>query len=420
MLSRRFLPLFLTQFLGAFNDNLFKSALVTLITFRLAAAYGLNAQLLITVVAGLFILPFFLFSSLAGQLADKFEKSFLIRKIKFVEIILMCLTALSFELMQLWWLIALLFFMGVQSTFFGPLKFSILPQLLCDDELVAGNGLVNAGTNIAILTGTICGGLLILSPLGRWYISGGVIGVAAAGYAASRFIPIAEASSPELRIDRNLFRSTWELISYPLSNPPVFLSIIGISWFWFLGSVFLAQFPSYAKDAVGGNEEVSTLFLVLFSVGVGFGATCCNKLLKGRISGRYLTASLLGMSLFILSLYIFSPSAAVGEALLGARGFLSTPRAAGIVVSMFMLAACGGLYSIPMYAMMQSMTPESHMARTIASLNIIDSLGMVLAAALMSLMLAVGFSICGIFLSMAFINLLMLPLTVRLARFSHD
>ena len=418
--KRRFLPLFLTQFLGAFNDNLFKSALVILITFRLAETYNVNAQIMITAVAGLFILPFFLFSSLAGQIADKYEKSFLIRIIKLVEIILRCLTAAAYETMHLWWLIFLLFCMGTQSTFFGPLKFSILPQLLNDDELVAGNGLVNAGTNIAILTGTLCGGLFILSPLGRHYISAGVVGVAVAGYAASRFIPTAEPSSPGLRIDRNLFRSTWEMLVYPFCNRDVFRSIIGISWFWFLGSVFLAQFPSFAKDALGGDEQVSTLFLVLFSVGVGAGATFCNKLLKGRVSGEYLSCSLIGMSLFIVMLYIFSAAAPAGGELISALQFIRGPRAAGIVFAMFMIAACGGLYSVPMYAMMQRMTPESHMARVIASLNIIDSLGMVAAAMLTALMISAGVSISGIFLSMAFLNLLMLPLTIKLSRISYD
>lgn len=418
--KRRFLPLFLTQFLGAFNDNLFKSALVILITFRLAETYNVNAQIMITAVAGLFILPFFLFSSLAGQIADKYEKSFLIRIIKLVEIILMCLTAAAFETMHLWWLIFLLFCMGTQSTFFGPLKFSILPQLLNDDELVAGNGLVNAGTNIAILTGTLCGGLFILSPLGRHYISAGVVGVAVAGYAASRFIPTAEPSSPGLRIDRNLFRSTWEMLVYPFCNRDVFRSIIGISWFWFLGSIFLAQFPSFAKDALGGDEQVSTLFIVLFSVGVGAGATFCNKLLKGRVSGKYLSCSLIGMSLFIVMLYIFSAAAPAGGELISALQFIRGPRAAGIVFAMFMIAACGGLYSVPMYAMMQRMTPESHMARVIASLNIIDSLGMVAAAMLTALMISAGVSISGIFLSMAFLNLLMLPLTIKLSRISYD
>lgn len=410
------MPLFLTQFLGAFNDNLFKSALVTLITFDLAAKYDLNAPVLITVVAGLFILPFFLFSSLAGQISDKYEKSRLIRIIKLVEIILMALTAAAFHYVQLWWLIALLFLMGAQSTFFGPLKYSVLPQLLREDELVAGNGLVNAGTNVAILTGTLCGGLFIMSPLGRYYISAGIVGVAAAGYLASRFIPVLPASSPELKIDRNLFRSTWQLITYPVPNRPVFMSIIGISWFWFLGSVFLAQFPSFAKDIVGGDEQVSTLFLVVFTVGIGFGATFCNKLLGGRVSGKYVPASLVAISVFIVMLYLVSPSQASGGALSGVGAFLSAGRSWLIILSMFLIAASGGLYSIPMYAMMQNLTPETHMARTIASLNIIDSLGMVIAAALMSAMIAAGMSINGVFLSMAFINLLMLPLTLKIAR----
>ena len=410
------MPLFLTQFLGAFNDNLFKSALVTLITFDLAAKYGLNAPVLITVVAGLFILPFFLFSSLAGQISDKYEKSQLIRIIKLVEIILMVLTAAAFHYVQLWWLIALLFLMGAQSTFFGPLKYSVLPQLLREDELVAGNGLVNAGTNVAILTGTLCGGLFIMSPLGRYYISAGIVGVAAAGYIASRFIPVLPASSPELKIDRNLFRSTWQLITYPVPNRPVFMSIIGISWFWFLGSVFLAQFPSFAKDIVGGDEQVSTLFLVVFTVGIGFGATFCNKLLGGRVSGKYVPGSLIAVSVFIVMLYFVSPSQAAGGALSGVGAFLSSGRSWLIILSMFLIAASGGLYSIPMYAMMQNLTPETHMARTIASLNIIDSLGMVIAAALMSAMIAAGMSINSVFLSMAFINLLMLPLTLKIAR----
>ena len=410
------MPLFLTQFLGAFNDNLFKSALVTLITFDLAAKYGLNAPVLITVVAGLFILPFFLFSSLAGQISDKYEKSRLIRIIKLVEIILMVLTAAAFHYVQLWWLIALLFLMGAQSTFFGPLKYSVLPQLLREDELVAGNGLVNAGTNVAILTGTLCGGLFIMSPLGRYYISAGIVGVAAAGYIASRLIPVLPASSPELKIDRNLFRSTWQLITYPVPNRPVFMSIIGISWFWFLGSVFLAQFPSFAKDIVGGDEQVSTLFLVVFTVGIGFGATFCNKLLGGRVSGKYVPGSLIAISVFIVMLYLVSPSQAAGGALSGVGAFLSSGRSWLIILSMFLIAASGGLYSIPMYAMMQNLTPETHMARTIASLNIIDSLGMVIAAALMSAMIAAGMSINSVFLSMAFINLLMLPLTLKIAR----
>lgn len=389
---------------------------MTLITYRLAAVYHVNAQMLITVVAGLFILPFFLFSSLAGQICDKYEKAFLIRKIKFVEIILMCMTAAAFETMQLWWLVFLLFCMGTQSSFFGPLKYSILPQLLSPDELIAGNGLVNAGTNIAILTGTLCGGLLILSPLGRHYISIGIIGVAVAGYAASLFIPSAPAASPGLRIDPNIFRSTWQMLLYPLSNKPVFTAVLGISWFWFIGSVFLAQFPSYAKDVIGGDEQVSTLFLIIFSIGVGLGATCCNTLLKGRVSGRYLPKSLAAMSVFIVALYYSSSLASPGDSLITVASFFKSAVALPIVASMLLLAVSGGIYSVPMYAIMQAMTPPTHLARVIASLNVFTSVYMVTAALLCMAMIGAGASIMTIFLTMAALNITMMPLARSLAK----
>ena len=417
---RRFAPFFWTQFLGAFNDNLFKSALVTLITFRLAAVYNVNAPMLITVVAGLFILPFFLFSSLAGQICDKYEKSFLIRIIKFVEIILMCLTAAAFEMMQLWWLVFLLFCMGTQSTFFGPLKYSILPQLLTDDELIAGNGLVNAGTNVAILTGTLCGGLLVLSASGRHYIAIGIIGVAIAGYAASRFIPNSPAAAPGLKIDRNLFRSTWQMLAYPVANKRVFTAILGISWFWFIGSVYLAQFPSYAKDVIGGDEQVSTLFLVIFSIGVGLGATCCNKLLKGRVSGKYLPASLVCISIFTALLCYFSRDLFPGRQLGSLAVFIGSPGSAPIILSMLLLAVAGGIFSVPMYAIMQRLTPPTHMARVIASLNIFNSFYMVVAALLCAVMIGAGASILFIFISMAALNFFMLPLAFKLSGVDYD
>ena len=388
---------------------------MTLITYRLAALYNVNAQMLITAVAGLFILPFFLFSSLAGQICDKYEKAFLIRIIKFVEILLMCLTAAAFEYMELWWLVFLLFCMGTQSTFFGPLKYSILPQLLVSDELIAGNGLVNAGTNVAILTGTLCGGLLIMSPLGRVYISIGIIGVAAAGYLASRYIPKAPAAAPDLSVDPNLFRSTWQMLVYPVSNKPVLTAILGISWFWFIGSVFLAQFPSYAKDVIGGDEQVSTLFLIIFSIGVGLGATCCNKLLKGRVSGKYLPHSLAAMSVFIVCLYGSSLDLAPGGALISVSAFISSQASLPIVFSMLLLAVSGGLFSVPMYAIMQRLTPESHLARVIASLNIFNSAYMVVAALFCMGMILCGMSIQSIFLAMAFLNIIMMPIAKKLS-----
>ncbi len=408
--------MFLTQFFGAFNDNLFKNALVILITFRLAEAYGLNAQILITVVAGLFILPFFLFSATAGQLADKYEKSFLIRIIKFVEIVLMVMTAAAFHFMNLWALIILLFFMGAQSTFFGPLKFSILPQHLKEDELVAGNGLVSAGTYISILSGTLCGGLLILHELGRQYISAGVVGVAVLGFITSLFIPKAEASVPEMKIDWNIPRATWSILAYVMPNKPVFNSIIGISWFWFLGSVFLAQFPTFTKDVLGGNEEVSTLFLVIFSVGVGLGSTLCNRLLRGRVSGKLVPFGGVGMTIAIFALYGFSLLYDNDHVLVGALEFIKEPESWGIILAFLMLAASGGIFSVPMYAIMQSRSSDEHRARVVACMNITDSFGMVTSAVVVALLLMRSISVINIFLLIGIINLIITPLLSRLTR----
>ncbi len=410
----------MTQFFGAFNDNLFKNALVILITFRLAEEYGLNAQILITSVAGLFILPFFLFSSMAGQLADKFEKSFLIRIIKFVEIVLMAMTAAAFTFLNLWGLVALLFFMGAQSAFFGPLKFSILPQHLSEDELVAGNGLVSAGTYIAILTGTLCGGLLILRPEGRSFISSGVVGVAVLGFISSLFIPKAEPSVADMKINLNPLRSTMEMISYVRPNAVVFRSILGISWFWFVGAIFLSQFPTFSKDILGGNEEVSTLFLVVFSIGVGLGSTLCNRLLKGRVSARLVPLGCLGMSASILLLYFFSLTVPHAGHLIGAAEFISEPGSWGVVFSFLMLAASGGIFSVPMYALMQSRSLDEHRARVVACLNITDSFGMVLSAVLVSLLLMLDLSIINIFLIIGTANLFLTPILSRIARDEND
>lgn len=416
MTVRRFLPIFLTQFFGAFNDNLFKNALVILITFRLAEEYGLNAQILITSIAGLFILPFFIFSSTAGQLADKFEKSFLIRIIKFVEIVLMVLTALAFNFMNLWGLVILLFFMGAQSAFFGPLKFSILPQHLDENELVAGNGLVSAGTYIAILSGTLCGGLFILQPEGRAYISAGIVGVAVLGFISSMLIPKAEPSVAGMKIDWNPVRSTMDIITYVKPEVTIFRSILGISWFWFLGSVFLSQFPTFSKDVLGGNEEVSTLFLVVFSVGVGLGSTLCNRLLKGKVSARLVPFGCIGMSAATVLLYFFSISFPQTGHLAGVRDFIYQPGSLGIIFSFLLLAASGGIFSVPMYALMQSRSSEEHRARVVACLNITDSFGMVLSAVLVSILLMFKISIINIFLLMGVVNLLITPVLSRLAR----
>lgn len=406
----------MTQFCGAFNDNLFKNALVILSAFRLADRYGLNAMVLITVIAGLFILPFFLFSATAGQLADKYEKSFLIRLTKITEIILMLLTAWAFETENLWALIALLFFMGAQSAFFGPLKYSILPQHLRRDELVAGNGLVNAGTYLAILLGTLCGGLLVLARPGRIFIAVGVVAVAAAGYIASLFIPKAPAPSPGLKIDFNIPRAAFDMFSFVFPYKTVFRSALGIAWFWLVGSVVLAQFATLAKDVLGGNQEVSTLFMILFSLGVGLGSTLCHKLLRGEITARLVPVGCIGMSAAIALLYIFSLSAETAEVLAGAADFARRPRSWGIMLSLVMLAASGGIFSVPLYAVLQSKSPAVHRARIVACANILDSLAMVLGAVFTTLLLLMRVSVINIYLIIALINLIITPVLTKMTR----
>lgn len=411
--SRRFLPLFLTQFCGAFNDNLFKNALVVLIVFGLADAYNVNAQILITVIAGLFILPFFLFSATVGQLADKYEKSFLIKITKITEIILMVLTARAFIHTSLWALIILLFFMGAQSTFFGPLKYSILPQHLRREELIAGNGLVNAGTYIAILLGTLCGGLLVLGARGKGYIAAGVVLVAIAGYIASLFIPRAEPASPDIKVNWNIARSTLGMLSFVYPHKALFRAMLGISWFWLLGSVFLAQFPSLAKNVLGCNEQVSTFFLILFSIGVGVGSILCNRLLKGEISAKLAPYGCIGMSASIAAFYFLSVSPEPPGELMGLLSFAREPKAWGIMLSLLTLSASGGIFSVPLYALMQTKSHEQYRARVVACLNIMDSFAMVLGALFSTLLLLLGVSLLNILLVIAVINLVLTPFLAK-------
>lgn len=418
--TRRFLPLFLTQFFGAFNDNLFKSALVILITFRLADVYNMDSQVLITIVAGLFILPFFLFSATAGQLADKYEKTFLIRRTKAAEFFLMVMTAFAFMTTSLWLLIILLFFMGAQSAFFGPLKYSILPQHLREEELIAGNGLVSAGTYIAILLGTLCGGLLILSEWGRIYISFGVVAVAVVGYVTSLFIPRAEAFSPDIKIETNIPKAIWQLFSFVYPYRTIFRSILGISWFWLIGSVFLSQFPSFAKNTLGGNEQVSTLFLIFFSIGVGLGSVLCDGLLGGKISAKLVPFGCVGMSAAIAILYVFCARAGRSEHLLGIIEFASMRSSWWIMLALVMLAASGGIFSVPLYAIIQSQSPLEHRARVVACTNMADSLGMVLGAIFTTLLLLLHVSIINIFLVMGLINLIITPLLARIVNGRDD
>ncbi len=402
----RFLPLFITQFLGAFNDNVFKNALVILITYVAAEKAGLNPQLMVTAAAGVFILPFFLFSATAGQLADKHEKVSLIRIIKFIEILLMAGAVYGFYSESTSFLLVILFLMGTQSTFFGPIKYGILPEKLKEEELISGNALIEAGTFVAILVGTIIGGLLILSSFGVGLVSFLIIFVAIGGWISSFFIPTGLAADPSLRVDHNIFRETWKIVNYTRNHRDVFLSILGISWFWLVGATFLAQFPTYGKDIIGGNEQVVTLFLTIFTVGIGIGSLLCNKLLRGEIVATYVPLGILGMTLFTVDLYFASKytfTSAPGE-LIGVFSFLSHLTSWRILGDLFLISICSGIYIVPLYAIMQARTELSHRSRTVASNNILNALFMVVSALGTSLMLIMDFSVTQVFLTIAFLN----------------
>lgn len=404
--TRRFLPLFITQFLGAFNDNAFKNALVILITYNLATQAGLNAQILVTLAAGIFILPFFLFSATAGQLADKYEKARLITIIKFLEIILMALAALGFYLKNIYLLMFVLLALGTHSTFFGPLKYAILPDHLREDELIAGNGLIEAGTFLSILLGTILGGLFILAPKGEYLISALMGAIAISGWISSWFIPKTYSSDPKLIVNYNIIKETWILIAYSKRHREIFLCIMGISWFWLVGATFLAEVPVFAKDILHTNEHVVTFFLALFSIGIGIGSLLCNQLLNGKIHATYVPIAALGITLFTIDLYFAAVHAhtAPQSSLLSLTQFLQTLNGWRISADLTLIAVCGGLYTVPLYAILQQRSAQAHRARVIASNNVMNACFMVIAAVGTLLMLKFGFSVTQVFLTIGIIN----------------
>lgn len=399
--TRRFLPLFITQFFGAFNDNAFKNAFLIWFTYDVATRTGENAPMMVTIAAGLFILPFFLFSATAGQFADKYEKAWLTVRIKAVEIVLMLASALCFYLESVNGLLVILFLMGAQSTFFGPIKYSLLPEHLHEDELIGGNGLIEGGTFLSILLGTIFGGLIIRTHYGVELLSACVIAFSVIGWWGSRFIPASPVGDAQLNISWNIARETWKIIGFARMERTVWLSIIGISWFWLIGATFLTQFPTYTKEVVGGNEHIVTLFLTLFSVGIGVGSVLCNKLLKGQINGRLVPHGCIGMTIAIVlfvaisHLYMQEHAAYVqqnGETMLDLKDFFAVGFSSyGIMASLLMLAICSGLYIVPLYTIMQHRSDDHFLARIIAANNVMNALFMVLAS-----LGALGLFACGL------------------------
>jgi len=403
--TRRFLPLFVTQALGALNDNVFRYALVGLVTYRVADRAELEANILVPLALGLFILPFFLFSAFAGQLADKYEKAQLIRIVKLCEIPVMGLAAAGFLADAPYFLMAVLFLMGTQSTFFGPLKYGILPDLLAEDELIGGNGLIEAGTFLTILAGTIAGSQLIQIGYGTEVVSATLIALACAGWAASFFIPRAGPAMPSLKLDPNIFSETWRIIRYAAGSRTILLSILGISWFWLVGATFLTQFPVYARDVLQADNNVLTLFLTMFTVGIGLGSLICNRLLGGEITAKHVPFGALGITVFSVDLYFASGGANAGAgALVGLGDFLSRPANWRLLADLLAISFCGGIYSVPLYAILQSRSDEANRARVIAANNIVNSLFTVVSAGAAMAMLGAGCSVPQLFLVVAVVN----------------
>ena len=417
--QRRFLPFYLTQFSGAFNDNLYKNALLLLITFTTLGWAGLPVDLVVNLAAFLFIVPYFLFSGLAGQLADRHEKSRIIRWVKTAEIAIMTLAAIA--LWQGWYgvLLGLLFLMGTQSAFFGPVKYSILPQVLEPSELVGGNGLVSGGTFVAILLGTIAAGVLASLPLAIPLIAIAVVIMALSGYLSARQIPATGA--PELPESMSPMRwqplrESWRLMAVAAEQRPVLLAILAISWFWFLGAAYLTQFPNFARLHLQGDETVVTLLLSLFIVGIASGSVLCERLTRHSVSLVPVPWGALGLTLPGIDLFFALPASAVPTTwwLL-----LSQPEYWRVLVDLLLIGVAGGLFIVPLYAYIQSATEAHKRARIIAALNVINSLFMLVSALAGMLLLGIaGLSIPLFLLILSVVNLLVLPLVLQIRRYT--
>lgn len=401
--KRRFSPFFITQFLGAFNDNVFKNALMFILTFHAAQSLSLDTNIVLNLAALLFILPFFLFSAIAGQLCDKYEKSYLIRVIKLAEIGIMCAAAVALFYDAYWCLLALLFLMGTQSTFFGPAKYAILPQHLSATELVGGNALVEMGTFAAILLGTISAGVLMSLATPVPFVAGSIIVLAILGYLAARSIPLAKANAPDLALSYNIISQTREMIVTTRQLRPVFLAIVAISWFWFLGAAYLTQFPNFTKVILNGDTSVVTLLLFVFTLGIGIGSMCCERLSSSRVELGIVPLGSLGLTVFGVMLYFAIPEAP--EIRADWVWFLEQDYLWSLLSALFGIGFFGGIFIVPLYAFVQERAPEHYRARTIAVINIMNALFMVGSAVAGIVFLGMlGLDIPEFFLILAIMN----------------
>ena len=406
MHQQRFAPFFWTQFFGAMNDNVFKITFTGLVTYYVHLFNGVPAQTAAFVISALFIAPFVFFSAIAGQISDKFDKAVLMRWVKNFEIAIMLLACTGFILHNLFVLYTCTFLMGLHSTIFGPVKYAYLPQHLNEQELTGGNGMVEMGTFVAILLGTIIGGLLINLPQQIFWISAICLLLAVVGRWVAQKIPVSIPDQPQLRIQLNPFSSTWSTLKLALKQRTVFLSMLGISWMWFFGATFLTSFFAFSKDVLAGNTEVVTLLLALFSIGIACGALLCE-----RLSGKHIEIGLvpfgsIGMSVFAIDLYWACQHLLVPDHthLMGALEFLKQSQHWRIMFDLLLLAMFAGFYSVPLYALIQIRSPKTHRARIIAANNILNAVFMIFSSLLAMGLLHAGYSIPQLFLITGLLN----------------
>ena len=395
--QRRFAPFFWTQFAGAGNDNLFKFAFTVMVTYQVQVAW-LPPSLAGLAIGALFILPFLLFSATAGQLTDKYEKTRIIRFVKTLEIGIMLLAGVGFMLSNAALLLGCVFLMGLHSTLFGPVKFAYLPQALSERELTGGNGMIEMGTFVAILLGNVAGGLLVAIPeVGHTAVAVACLAVALLGRLVAQAIPPATATDPGLVVNWNPVSETWRNLKLAHENIVVFRSLLGISWMWFFGAVFLAQFPSFAKEVLHGNEQVASLLLVVFSVGIGVGSLLCEVLSRRHVEIGLVPLGAIGMSVFAIDLYFASRSLPAAE-IMGLAAFLAQGAHWRVMLDLLLLSLFAGLYSVPMYALIQMRSQPTHRARIIAANNILNALFMIASSVLAGALLAAGCTVPQVFL----------------------
>ena len=413
--QQRFRPFFFTQFLGAFNDNVFKTALITLVAFHASSLSSINGATLATLLPGLFILPFFLFSATTGQIADKYEKSQIIRLVKVFEIAIMLFASAGFFLHNIWLLATALFMMGMHSTLFGPVKYAYLPQHLKADELVGGNGMLETGSFIAILLGQVLGAWLGMQQHYETLTSLAVLGLAILGYWVSLSIPNSPAGAPTLLVNWNPITETYRNLKKIWGQQSLWLAIIGISWFWFYGATLLAQFPSFAKNVLHGDESVFILLLSVFSVGIGIGSLLCEKLSKHKVELGLVLFGAIGLTLFGIDLYASAANihAAPSASILSQNYavFLSNFTAWRLLTDIILIGIFGGLYIVPLYAFLQANAQPGFQSRVIAANNIMNALFMVVSAGFSLWIFSLGFNIPQLFLITALLNA---PVTVYL------